>query len=102
MRVGIRPEAWLDIEETVNYLNEKSGSEPALEFYRLAKKTIKDLARQPRMGRPRRDLKPPGIRSWRVAPPFDKWLIFYQLTGEALEILRLKHGATDLPTLFEG
>ena len=79
MKLRFRPEAWLDIEEAVRYLNEKAGAETAVDFYRLARETLKDLSRQPGLGRPRRDLKPAGIRSSRVAPPFEAWLIFYRL-----------------------
>ena len=101
MKVRIRPEAWLDIEEAIHYLNEEDGGKTAVRFYRQVRRTLKDLSRQPGLGRPRRDLKQPGIRSWRVADPFQNWLIFYQITEPGLEILRVKHGAVDLPALFE-
>jgi len=101
MKVRIRPEAWLDIEEAIRYLNEEDGAETAVRFYRRVRQTFKELSRQPGLGRPRRDLKPPGVRSWRVANPFQNWLVFYQITEPGLEILRVKHGAMDLPALFK-
>jgi plasmid stabilization system protein ParE len=53
------------------------------------------------LGRLRADLKPPGLRSWRV-DGFEKWLVFY-LTGEtAVEIIRVRHGMMNLPEIFAG
>ncbi len=101
MKVRIRPDGWLDLEEAIRYLDEQDGAKTAVRFYWRVRQTFKELSRQPGLGRPRRDLKPPGIRSWRVAAPFEDWLIFYQITDPVLEILRVKHGAMDLPALFK-
>ena len=38
-----------------------------------------------------------GLRSFRVEPPFDKLLVFYRSTEQALQAWRLMHGVRDLP-----
>ena len=38
-----------------------------------------------------------GLRSFRVEPPFDKLLVFYRSTEQALQAWRLMHGTRDLP-----
>jgi hypothetical protein len=49
----------------------------------------------------RRDLKPDGIRSF-VVPEFRNYLLFYQIKGDDLILLRVKFGGMDLPELFCG
>jgi plasmid stabilization system protein ParE len=47
----------------------------------------------------RHDLRPPGLRSWRV-DGFENWLVFYVIKTE-IEIVRVRHGMMDLPKIFE-
>ncbi len=37
------------------------------------------------------------LRSFRVNPPFGRFLLFYRVTNDTLEAWRLMHGARDLP-----
>jgi Plasmid stabilization system protein len=101
MKVLIRPQAWLDMERDMDYLKSKADDETAIRYYHAVRSAFRKLSRQPRVGRPRLELRPAGIRSWRVDPPFQDWLIFYQLTDEGLDIIRVKHGAMDIQSLFE-
>ena len=57
------------------------------------------LQRFPEMGRLRRDLHPPGIRTF-VINEFPNYLLFYRLTGDEIILLRIRHGGMDLTTLF--
>ena len=98
MNYTVRPRAWLDLEETMEYLRDQAGDEIAVRFWEQVQVTFLALNRQPRLGRPRPDLNPPGIRSWRVNG-FENWLIFYQ-SGEAVEIYRVRHGMMDLPEIL--
>ena len=53
----------------------------------------------PSLGRPRNDLSPPGIRSWRVSG-FPRWLIFYTVDErDHLVIYRLRQGTMNLVVL---
>ncbi len=60
---------------------------------------IQLLLRHPDMGRLRRDLKPEGIRSFRVRG-FERYLLFYRVQGEDLVLLRLRFGGMDINALF--
>jgi toxin ParE1/3/4 len=54
------------------------------------------LANLPDLGRLRRDLAP-HLRSH----PIGRYVIFYRSTNHGIEIVRVLHGARDLPPLFE-
>ena len=53
------------------------------------------LTRHPYLGRVRKDLRP-ELRSWGVG----SYVIFYTATDDCVEIVRVLHGAQDLPSLF--
>lgn len=52
-------------------------------------------ADQPGIGHPRDDLSP-GLRSLRVG----RYLLFYRQVPNGIELIRVLHGARDLPRLF--
>src|SRR6266516_3704082 len=54
------------------------------------------LAQFPAMGRRREDLAP-DLRSF----PAGNYLIFYRPITEGIQVIRVLHGARDLPPLFE-
>lgn len=54
------------------------------------------LAAFPFLGRLRDELRP-GLRSW----AHGSYVIFYTGSNELVEIVRVLHGARDLPPLFE-
>ena len=60
------------------------------------------LLENARVGRLREFRSPPaqGIRSWGVRG-FESYLIFYRPDGENIEIVRLIHGARDIPRLLK-
>ncbi len=60
------------------------------------------LLENPSAGRRRafRSSRAHGIRSWAVKG-FQAWLIFYRAVGEDVEVVRLIHGARDIPRLLE-
>jgi toxin ParE1/3/4 len=53
------------------------------------------LANFPQIGEARADLAP-ELRKWTVGP----YLMFYRVTPEGIDIVRILHGAQDLPTLM--
>ena len=57
------------------------------------------LATQPEVGRVRqfRHRELAGLRSFRVNPPFDKYVVFYRFNENTLYAERIVHGARDLP-----
>ena len=99
MNYTVRSRAWRDLEETMTYLRDEAGDENAIRFWEQAQATFAALTRQPFLGRPRPDLKPEGLRSWRVNG-FENWLIFYRVAAAEIEIVRVRHGMMDLPGMF--
>lgn len=61
--------------------------------------TVSRLERRPNLGRLRRDLNPPDIRSL-VLPRYYRYLLFYRYGDDMVEVFRIKHGLMDLPRLF--
>jgi toxin ParE1/3/4 len=53
------------------------------------------LCRFPGMGSQRDELRP-ELRSW----PVGNYLIFYKIVDDGIEIIRVLHGARDIPKLF--
>jgi toxin ParE1/3/4 len=53
------------------------------------------VARFPEMGRERVELAP-GVRSTLV----EKYVIFYRVIDDGIEVLRVVHGSRDIPRLF--
>jgi len=62
--------------------------------YIVSKFTV--LASMPYMGR-QRDQLTPGLRSF----PVRNYLIFYRPRDNGIEVVRVLHGARDLPPLFQ-
>jgi toxin ParE1/3/4 len=98
MSVVHRPRFLLDLAEELNWLNERAGAEVANRWYDSVCSTIEQLQKHPGLGRPRKDLKPEGIRSWRVEG-FPRWLLFYAVRSDDLVFLRVRQGTMNLVVL---
>jgi toxin ParE1/3/4 len=89
------PEAEADLQSTLSYLAERSP--PAAKRYaKQFQGKIRLIANQPAVGR-KRDALRPGLRSVVVHP----YVLFYRFTDTQIEIVRVLHGARDLPTFFD-
>ena len=62
----------------------------------LIREKCQGLARMPEMGRKRYDLAP-GLRSL----PVGNYVIFYRPVLDGIQVIRVLHGARDIPALFE-
>jgi plasmid stabilization system protein ParE len=98
MELITRPRFYLDIAEEVEYLARRADPETAARWHAALNQTIRQLQRHAFLGRERSDLKPLGIRSWRVNH-FRRWLVFYAVRENAIVLLRVRYGMMDLPTL---
>jgi plasmid stabilization system protein ParE len=98
MELITRPRFYLDIAEEVEYLARRADLDTAVRWHIALGQTIAQLQRHPRLGRKRTDLKPAGIRSWRMNH-FRRWLIFYLVREDAIVLLRVRYGMMDLPSL---
>ena len=63
MRLIFRPQFWIDLEDGVVYLAERASPEIASRWHDEVMAQVKQVESRPDLGRLRRDLVPPGIRS---------------------------------------
>ena len=101
MRLIFRPQFWIDLEDGVVYLAERASPEIASRWHDEVMAQVKQVESRPDLGRLRGDLVPPGIRSV-IIRRYPRYLLFYRWSEETVEVLRIKHGMMDLPTLFSG
>ncbi len=66
-------------------------------FFDTLKERCQLLADTPQMGRTRLELGA-EVRSW----PLGNYVIFYRIVEAGVEVLRVLHGARDIPTTFDG
>ena len=88
-----------DFAELVAYFHDNAGSDLSVRVENEICRLIELLLQHPELGRLRRDLKPSGIRSFGV-PDFRNYLLFYQINGGELILLRIRYGGMDLPAIF--
>ena len=88
-----------DFAELVTLFSKERSPDLTARFEHNSCKLIESLLQHPEMGGVRKDLKPEGIRSFRVRG-FARYLLFYQLKGDQLILLRLRYGGMNLQTLF--
>jgi toxin ParE1/3/4 len=100
-RYDILPAADQDLDDQAGYLAQHASLETALRFYDAAAATFEKVARMPGLGQQRESTNPrlAGLRVWRVEG-FEKHLIFYRPAGDAIEIVRVLHGARDIDTIM--
>ena len=101
MKTVFRPQFWIDLEAGVAYLAKKASPEIALGWHQEVMATVRRVEELPDVGRLRRELKPPGVRSL-VLRRYPRYVLFYLWQEDEVEILRIKHGMMDLPPLFGG
>ena len=89
------PQAEADLEAILDDLEAKDPAVSARYALAFAEKGDA-LGRFPEMGRARPEIAP-GLRSTLVAP----YVLFYQIAGDEVQILRILHGKQDLRRVME-
>ena len=100
MKPFYRPQFLRDVEEGAEYVTDQAGSEAALRWCDAVKAAVRLICQHPYIGRARPDLPFPAVRSL-VLRDFDKYLVFYRVESQHVDFVRIKHGMTDLPALFD-
>jgi len=101
MKFVIRLAARQDILDQFLYLIDQGAPETAERFIGAVEKTIFELARQPKIGAPKK-LKSPrlqGLRRWPV-DGFEVVGIYYLHTEETLRVVRVLHGKRDVDEIL--
>ena len=93
--VFILPAAAADLAAIRAYLLRVEAAEAAERFKPAVEEAAEFLGHWPFAGRCRH-FRTPGLRSWQV-PGFERFLIFYRVTDDRVEIVRVLYGMRDLP-----
>ena len=88
-----------DFAEIIAYYAGDVTPELSARFEKCVLETFEQIAAQPEMGRRRKDLAHPEIRS-RVVAGFENYILFYQVRKNDVFFVRLLHGARNLPELL--
>lgn len=94
-RIIKRPRALSDLVEIWDYIADDSEAN-ADGFLEKIEEKIVLLSSQPLMGRARVELME-NMRSF----PVDRYVVFYRPLPDGIEIIRVLHGARDIPTMFQ-
>jgi len=99
MKTATLPLFIADVEECADYLVTEAGEPVAAAWYESLKQAIRQIQATPEIGRLRRDLPLPDIRTLNLRK-YPKYLVFYRLHQGEIELLRVRHGMMSLPELF--
>jgi toxin ParE1/3/4 len=88
-----------DFGEIITRFASEVSPELSIRFENRIVQAFERIVKHPEIGRRRKDLLQPGIRSFRVAG-FESYLIFYQVRPDDVFFVRLLHGAMNLPAMF--
>ena len=100
-RVSWHLRAEEDLAEAHAFLGTDSPAS-AERFLDAVEQAIAVLLSTPRAGRSRefRSPRAHGMRSW-VVSGFESYLLFYRPRPEGIEVVRIIHGARDIPSLLD-
>jgi len=92
----ISPEALQDMEDIHNFIamDDATAADRVIQSF---EDDIALLSTQPDMGQLKPRLR--HLRLW-VVTQFPNYLIFYRLRSGRVEVVRVLHGARDLPSIF--
>ncbi len=93
--VVVRPRAQDDIDDAIDHYLGEADIRVAERFAEAILQALDLLGRNPRIGAPRDDFALPGLRCWGLRP----WpqLLFYADGPSAVDVIRVLHGARDIP-----
>jgi toxin ParE1/3/4 len=93
-RLFLTPLAEADLNEVLDYIAEHRPL-TALAVVERIREKCKLIASQPMIGQ-RRPEYPGDYRS----SPIERWVVFYRIVGDTVEVHRIVDGARDLDTLM--
>ncbi len=99
--VNLCAHAEQDIDSAARYYDQEGSLALGLRFYDSVEGGLLQISRNPEIGslRHSNNATLAGVRYWPV-PSFENHLIFYRVTPEAVDVLRVLHGARDLFALL--
>jgi toxin ParE1/3/4 len=97
-KLRILPAAEVDVDEAAIFIA-RNNLTAALKFYDAVDQTFRQIREHPNRW-PRYELEHPDLANLhkRSIPKFDNYLIFYRIVTDVVEIIRVLHGARDIPS----
>jgi toxin ParE1/3/4 len=97
----IKPQVYFDLDEIAAWM-QRDDPKVALRFLDAAEATFQSLAEFPGMGAPFRVRNPrwASLRSFPIQG-FPNHLVFYVPIAGGIDVVRVLHGARNLPPIFE-
>lgn len=93
----LTPSAARDLDDILEYILDESGMSRAVHVHARLLEGISKIASHPGIGHLREDLADKTLRVWVVF----SYLIIYRSDTRPVQILRVLHGARDLPSAFD-
>jgi toxin ParE1/3/4 len=99
-RLVLKRAAERDLTEQVEYIAREQPA-AARRYLLAAERAFERLLDMPELGECRsfKNRKLEGLRMWPV-PGFSNFLIFYRVTQRSVQIVRILHGAQDIPRVL--
>lgn len=94
-RCSFTLEAERDLDGICEFIGQ-DNLEAAARYIRQIRQKCMLLGQNPQIGK-RRDALLPGVRSF----PAGQHMIFYRIAGTGVQVLRVLHGAQDIPEQFQ-
>jgi toxin ParE1/3/4 len=100
-RIIITPKASSDIDEQFAYIAQ-NNFDAALQFFDAVRETFAQLAQKPNIGSSYEVENPRlvNLRKWSVRG-FKKYLIFYLLQDDCIQIVRILYGTRDITAILK-
>lgn len=96
-RLVLSPEAAADLREIVDFIADDNPA-AARRFLAKLRAEMERLTAAPGIGHRRDDLTGPPVLFW----PVGRYLVVYRDVAQAIEIVRILHGARDVGALVDG
>ncbi|MCA9227299.1 MAG: type II toxin-antitoxin system RelE/ParE family toxin [Planctomycetales bacterium] len=93
----LTPSAARDLDEILEYVLEHGGTNPALHVYECLHEGFSKVGAEPGIGHTRDDLADESLRVWAVF----SYLIVYRPETKPVQIIRVVHGARDVPRALD-
>ena len=101
-RVRLLPQADIDIDDAADEYAESGGLELGLRFLDAIEQTWATLREFPLSGRECiwLDERLAGVRRAMVSSPFGIYLVFYRVSDNVVEVVRVLHGSRDVASIL--
>jgi toxin ParE1/3/4 len=99
VKLVLRPLFLSDVTECADYLTTEAGEPVAVAWYESLQTAVQHILKTPKIGRLRPDLPVAEIRTLNLRK-YPKYLVFYRLEENRIELLRVRHGMMNLTDLF--